>query len=371
MCSRILKSSTSITVVNGIGISYVLSVKDDMENFMKASKMVDEIDSEDEVEGVAKSIIDMVCNKQKAEEQQSIAETSGKLSVGYMKKLGSFFGSMGIEITMNEHSGKEDITIYGEYLDENQEGLYGLIYGMANHEDSSFDSKRKFLDKLMNSHFDVEQIDQICNFMLRGKSGDLNKYEINEEGNFLLYRAANIVSEHHISVDYHTGKIPQIVGATYRMGLCSIDKNPNNTCSHGLHVATKAYAEGFLRSGGAIFLVEVDPRNIVSVPTDYNFMKVRCSEYKIIKVLPDDQYNTPEVCDDVEIILHTYLEDAACQKLEDDFEDVFDFQLSDIDPIHDEEIVFNVGRNGSIKSVTFRGTDIDGDETFLEVSNNV
>lgn len=59
-----------------------------------------------------------------------------------------------------------------------------------------------------------------------------------------------------------------------------VDDNPNNTCSSGLHVASFKYAEDF--GSGRLVLCEVDPRDVVSVPVDYNSQKMRTCKYKVI-----------------------------------------------------------------------------------------
>jgi hypothetical protein len=56
-------------------------------------------------------------------------------------------------------------------------------------------------------------------------------------------------------------------------------------CSTGLHVGTYEYAEGWAGPGGVVVLVEFDPADIVSVPSDCECQKMRVSDYKVLEVV--------------------------------------------------------------------------------------
>lgn len=80
----------------------------------------------------------------------------------------------------------------------------------------------------------------------------------------------------------HTGKIPNYLGAVVTMPRSQVEFDPANGCSTGLHVGTWKYADGWAR--GAVLLVEVDPRDVVSVPTDCNSEKLRVCRYTVMGV---------------------------------------------------------------------------------------
>ncbi len=61
-----------------------------------------------------------------------------------------------------------------------------------------------------------------------------------------------------------------------------VDDNPNNTCSHGLHVATLSYAQDFASGDDKLLDVEVSPSDVVAVPTDYNGTKMRVCRFKVV-----------------------------------------------------------------------------------------
>jgi hypothetical protein len=86
----------------------------------------------------------------------------------------------------------------------------------------------------------------------------------------------------------HEGAIPNAVGATIEMPRGDVQHNPAAGCSTGLHVGTYTYAQGYAR--GALLTVMVNPRDVVSVPTDCNAEKMRVCRY----VVSDDEPTPPE-----------------------------------------------------------------------------
>lgn len=121
-----------------------------------------------------------------------------------------------------------------------------------------------------------------------------NGHPITTEGNFIAYRAVTDDFK-----DKHTGKMDNSIGSVVEVPRSQVDDNPNNTCSFGLHVATMCYASGF---GTNVVDVEVDPADVVAVPTDYNGTKMRVSKFKVIaktqgmitKPLVDSGYESDE-----------------------------------------------------------------------------
>ena len=77
------------------------------------------------------------------------------------------------------------------------------------------------------------------------------------------------------------------VGATIEVQRRCVDDNKDNHCSFGLHVGSFDYADGWAGSDGRLLLVEFDPADAVSVPTDCDFQKLRVSKYKVISDITD------------------------------------------------------------------------------------
>lgn len=80
--------------------------------------------------------------------------------------------------------------------------------------------------------------------------------------------------------DWHTKRQVIKLGQPVKLDRSKCDNDPDNTCSRGLHVGAPGYVAGFC--GGAdryILATLVNPMNVVAVPNDYDFEKMRTCEY--------------------------------------------------------------------------------------------
>lgn len=118
--------------------------------------------------------------------------------------------------------------------------------------------------------------------------------EIDEDGYLIGYKG---VTEELTSISHgtafvddilHEGAIPNRVGAVVSMPREDVQDDPTITCSYGLHVGNKEYADGF---GRVTLVVKVDPADVVSVPTDYSGQKMRCCRYEVVDVLEPAEDN--------------------------------------------------------------------------------
>ena len=71
-----------------------------------------------------------------------------------------------------------------------------------------------------------------------------------------------------------------------------VDDNKDRTCSSGLHAASYEYLKHF--SGSRIIAVKINPKDICSVPSDYQNSKLRTCSYEILEELPLDEENMPK-----------------------------------------------------------------------------
>lgn len=127
---------------------------------------------------------------------------------------------------------------------------------------------------------------------------DTNNLPITDDGHFIAYKKINADW-----TDCHTGKINNSVGTEVSMPRNEVDDNPNNTCSHGLHVCSLAYLDHF--GGARLVAVKVNPQNIVSVPIDYNNSKMRVCAYTVLtelnaQVIAEIDQNWPAVYEEPE-----------------------------------------------------------------------
>ncbi len=76
--------------------------------------------------------------------------------------------------------------------------------------------------------------------------------------------------------------VPNFVGGLVQMPRDKVNSNGNVECSVGLHVGTFKYAKGVIHPD-QVQLVKVNPANVVAVSKDYQFQKIRCCEYLVVR----------------------------------------------------------------------------------------
>ena len=96
-------------------------------------------------------------------------------------------------------------------------------------------------------------------------------------GNFLAYKALR-----SDFTDVHTGKFDNNVGNVLEMPRNKVDDNKEVGCSYGFHAGTLEYARGFRPFDGKLVVVEINPADVVSIPTDCECQKLRTCKYKVV-----------------------------------------------------------------------------------------
>ena len=100
---------------------------------------------------------------------------------------------------------------------------------------------------------------------------------LTETGTFLAYKAVR-----NDYTDKHTGKFFNGVGEVLSMPRNKVDDDKNVGCSYGFHAGTLRYASEFACGSDKMVLVEIDPADVVSIPTDCEFQKLRTCRYKVV-----------------------------------------------------------------------------------------
>lgn len=123
------------------------------------------------------------------------------------------------------------------------------------------------------------------------KKGDL---VIDPDGDIVAYKGvgkdANGVSQSiHRGTAFvdgveFTGNIPNAPGTVVSMPRSEVDPNQMVGCSTGLHAGTYDYAMQYLgwNRETRLILVKINPRDVVSVPTDEQDRKMRVSRYTVL-----------------------------------------------------------------------------------------
>ena len=108
---------------------------------------------------------------------------------------------------------------------------------------------------------------------------------IADDGSVIIYKVLKRKGDHY--VDCHTSSIPQKVGSYVCMDINLVDRNRNQECSNGLHVARRGYIGGF--SGNVCTIAKLAPEDVVTVP-NYDANKMRVMGYHILAELPSELY---------------------------------------------------------------------------------
>jgi hypothetical protein len=135
----------------------------------------------------------------------------------------------------------------------------------------------KFLDNLMSNPSN-RAVNELYGFLQYGK------LPITEDGHFLAYKR---VRDDYKSV--HDGETDNSIGAIVKMPRNLVNENSEQTCSTGLHFCSFEYLKSF--SGARIVVLKVNPRDVVSIPADYNNTKGRACEYLVVGELSVDEFN--------------------------------------------------------------------------------
>jgi|LakMenEpi03Aug12_release.lakeMendotaPanAssembly.Ray.scaffolds.fasta_scaffold411941_2 hypothetical protein len=145
-----------------------------------------------------------------------------------------------------------------------------------------FEPMLNFLDNLSQNPSD-HAIVELFDFM------ENKNMPITYDGCFLAYKAVR-----NDYKDIYSGKFDNSVGNVCEVPRSSVDSNRDNGCGHGLHVGAIDYAksyggintdgfEGGDNDGGNhLMICKVNPRDVVSVPTDSKFQKLRTCRYEVV-----------------------------------------------------------------------------------------
>ena len=150
-------------------------------------------------------------------------------------------------------------------------------------EGFNIDPMLNFLDN-MNDNPSDQAIVELFDFMQ-------NKHlPITDDGHFLAYKAVSPDFK-----DIYTGNIDNSVGNEVSIERSKVDSNRNKHCSAGLHVGAIDYVKSYggidldedNDGGNQIVICKVNPADVVSVPSDARFQKLRTCRYEVVSLFND------------------------------------------------------------------------------------
>lgn len=118
-----------------------------------------------------------------------------------------------------------------------------------------------------------------------------NSLPITPDGHFLAYKKVR-----NDFLDIHSGTMNNAPGQVLEMERNTVDDDQNRTCSTGLHFCSQSYLPHFGGSDSRTVIVKINPRDVVSIPNDYNNAKGRACRYEVVGELgvePEEAFTAP------------------------------------------------------------------------------
>lgn len=135
----------------------------------------------------------------------------------------------------------------------------------------------RFLDNLLDNP-SARAVNELYGFLEYGK------LPITDDGHFIAYK--------RVRSDYKSvygGEVDNSIGNIVSMPRNQVNDNKDETCSYGLHFCSFDYLSHY--SGEKVVVLKINPRDVVSIPTDYHNTKGRACQYEVVGEL-DNSYGT-------------------------------------------------------------------------------
>lgn len=163
-------------------------------------------------------------------------------------------------------------------------------------------------DRLLTMLEEGFPVEPLCNFLSNLKDNpskravdelygflEKNKLPITPDGHFLAYKK---VRDNY--KDIHSGTIDNSIGQICEMPRNEVAEDKDITCSSGLHFCSLEYLPKFgSYDNNRVVILKINPRDVVSIPSDYNNAKGRCCRYEIVDEHDVENRDTTEAFDSV------------------------------------------------------------------------
>lgn len=167
------------------------------------------------------------------------------------------------------------------------DGRVTVNHGVVELDGFSLDNT--ITDRIIEQHDEGFDAAPMCNFLANLHDNpskqavdelylflEASDLPITDDGCFIAYK---MVRDDY--KDNHTGTFDNSVGQILEMPRNQVDDRRNNTCSTGFHFCSQGYL-GFYGGGGHVMVLKVNPRDVVSIPSDYENAKGRACRYEIV-----------------------------------------------------------------------------------------
>jgi hypothetical protein len=141
----------------------------------------------------------------------------------------------------------------------------------------SLEPTKRFLDKINENPSETSR-SELYDFL------KVNSLPITEDGDFLAYKRVRLDY-----FDIYSKTIDNSVGRTVSMTREKVDDNKDNTCSTGLHFCSYDYFNSGMFTDGRLMVIKINPKDVVSIPADYDNAKGRCCKYEVISEIEQEK----------------------------------------------------------------------------------
>ena len=156
-----------------------------------------------------------------------------------------------------------------------ENSIVDKIVNDMNEGNTDFEKYVKFIDNMMaNPSHKIKK--RIYDFIVA------EDIKISDDGFILAFKV--VKSSYY---DIHSNSMDNSPGCVVKMNREDVDDDDSVTCSTGLHVCSKSYIPYFSNRASKIILCKVNPKDVVSIPIDYNDAKMRCCEYVVLEDVTD------------------------------------------------------------------------------------
>jgi hypothetical protein len=157
---------------------------------------------------------------------------------------------------------------------------------------------------------------------------------ITSDGHFLAYKAVRSDFK-----DKYRGTFDNSIGNVVTMQRAKVDDDRARGCSDGLHAGALNYVAsyGSVENGDRIVIVKINPRDVVSVPSDCNCEKLRTCRYEVVAEY-EGELIKPLYSSDFSYDEHNdYDDNDDDYNVDDGYWDQFDEDEDDYDDYDDED----------------------------------
>ena len=162
--------------------------------------------------------------------------------------------------------------------------------------------------EMMRGGFDVKPLANFMSNLMDNPSStavnelylflESGKLPITEDGCFLAYKKVK-----NNFFDIYTGKFDHSPGKILEMPRNQVDDRRENTCSYGFHFCSISYLPQYSSSGdNRVVIVKINPKDVVSIPSDYKNTKGRTCRYEVVGEYTGDWQNGVTAFDDAPVV---------------------------------------------------------------------